>query len=84
MEESVAGKVSISIHIVTGIVAGYVSLLVGTTLYALGAAALMLIATGYAVQPVVGKRGRKWWMSHGGIIYILVWIIAWIFFFNAV
>ncbi|MCD6477603.1 MAG: hypothetical protein J7K87_01240 [Candidatus Aenigmarchaeota archaeon] len=30
------------------------------------------------------KKNTKWWLSNGGMIYLLMWIISWVFFFNLV
>ena len=82
LNELNTSRISIGIHIVMGIVAGYFSIFLGRALYSLGFVILILIITGYATQFVLKKKGIKWWMSNGGVIYILVWLVSWIFFFN--
>ncbi len=84
LNELNTSRVSLGIHIVMGAVAGYLSMFMGMALYSLGLAILILIITGYATQFILKKKGIKWWMSNGGVLYILVWLVAWIFFFNMV
>jgi len=75
-------RISIGIHAVVGIVAGYASVLFDNGLYAFGLAILILIITGYVVEFLLKKKGIKWWISNGGFVYILFWIVTWVFFFN--
>ncbi|MCK4335736.1 MAG: hypothetical protein KAT94_00190 [Candidatus Aenigmarchaeota archaeon] len=84
LNELNTSRVSLGIHVVMGAVAGYLSMFMGMALYSLGLAILILIITGYATQFILKKKGIKWWMSNGGVLYILVWLVAWIFFFNMV
>lgn len=74
-------KISLGIHTIMGIVAGYASVMFDT-LYSVGIAIVILLVTGYAVEFVLKKKGIKWWMANGGVIYILVWIVTWTFLFN--
>jgi len=82
MEDLKASKVSLGAHTIAGIAAGYVSYLLANNLYALGAMLIILFITGYATEFALKKKGVKWWMSNGGIMYILVWVVSWIFLFN--
>lgn len=82
MEDSSAVKVSLAIHTVAGIIAGYVSLFFEGVLYSVGAALAILIVTGFATEFILKKKGIKWWMTNGGILYILVWLVSWVYFFN--
>lgn len=77
-----ASRISLGVHIVMGIVAGYFSIFLERALYSLGLAILLLIITGYGTEFILKKKGMKWWMTNGGVLYILVWIVTWIFFFN--
>ena len=75
-------RVSLGIHVVAGLIAGYTSFFFESALYSVGLAILLLIITGYATEFVLKKKGIKWWLTNGGVLYILVWLVAWIFFFN--
>jgi hypothetical protein len=77
-----ASRISMGIHIIMGLIIGYFSILFERALYSIGFAILILIITGYATEFVLKKKGIKWWMTNGGVLYILVWFITWIFFFN--
>ncbi len=75
--------VSVAIHTIAGVVIGYISLSFGGFSNALGLAVVVLIILGFVVQKVSStKRDRKWWLGNGGIIYLFVWIVSWILFFN--
>ncbi|MEE9323564.1 MAG: hypothetical protein V3U72_03385 [Candidatus Aenigmarchaeota archaeon] len=82
LNELNTSRVSLGIHIVMGIVAGQLSMFLGRALYSLGLAILILIITGYATQFILKKKGIKWWLANGGVLYILVWLVSWTFFFN--
>jgi hypothetical protein len=82
LSESGASRISLGIHTIMGIVAGYLSIFTGRALYSLGLAILILIVTGYVTEFILKKKGIKWWMSNGVIMFLLVWIVAWVFFFN--
>ncbi len=75
-------RISVILHVVTGIIAGFLSVTLGTTLYAVGVAILLLLASGYLAEKLIKKKGIKWWIGNGAIIYLLVWLVTWIFFFN--
>lgn len=82
LNELNTSRVSLGIHVVMGAVAGYLSMFMGRALYSLGLAILILIITGYSTEFILKKRGIKWWMVNGGVLYILVWLVSWVFFFN--
>ena len=42
----------------------------------------VLIAFGFIVERMVGKRGFKWWAGNGMLIYLFFWAVAWTLFFN--
>ena len=84
MNELNASRISLGVHTITGIAAGYASILLGGALYSLGVAVIILIITGYATEFILKKKGIKWWMMNGGLLYILVWIVTWIYLFNVV
>lgn len=84
MKEANETRVSLGIHTVIGIIAGYLSILLGSTLYSFGLAILILVITGYVTEFVLKKKGIKWWMTNGGILYILVWLVSWVFFLNMI
>jgi hypothetical protein len=82
MNDLNVSKVSLAIHTIAGIAAGYVSYLLANNLYALAVMIVILLVTGYATEFAFKKKGIKWWMSNGGVLYIFVWLVSWIFLFN--
>jgi len=77
-------RTSMGIHTVLGIVVGYISIWIANVLFAVAAAVVILVITGYVTEMVVKKKGIKWWMMNGGLLYILVWIVSWVYLFNIV
>jgi membrane glycosyltransferase len=75
-------RTSMGIHTVLGIIAGYVSIWLENVLFAAGAAIVILIITGYVTEMIVKKKGIKWWLTNGGVLYLLVWIVSWVYLFN--
>jgi uncharacterized membrane protein YGL010W len=82
MNDLNVSRVSLSIHTIAGIVAGYISYMLADNLYAFGTMIVILIITGYGTEFALKKKSVKWWLSNGGALYILVWLISWIFLFN--
>jgi hypothetical protein len=77
------------VYIIVGIIVGYLSEL-GRSLYgatgnyvAISLALIFLVITA-EVSKKLFKIGKefKWFLSNGGWIYLLVWFISWIIFFN--
>lgn len=87
MEELTRTRISVAIHAVVAILTGWVCVQVAAmsrTLFAGILGLVILIIIGYVTEQVIGKKGIKWWLSNGVIIYILVWLVSWVYFFNAV
>ena len=82
MDETRTSKISLGIHTIAGIAAGYVSYALANNIFAIGAMLLILFVVGYATAFVLKKKGVKWWMMNGALLYILVWLVSWIFLFN--
>jgi hypothetical protein len=83
MNELNVSRISLGVHTIAGIAAGYVSYVLANNLYALGAMIVILLVTGYATEFALKKKGIKWWLSNGALLYVLVWLVSWIFLFNA-
>lgn len=86
MEELTQTRISIGIHTVIAIVIGWVSVQVAAasrTLFAGILGIVILLVIGYLIEKVTGKKGIKWWFGNGVIIYLLVWLVSWVYFFNA-
>lgn len=78
-------RISVLIYAAAAIAMGYASLLISpfagnmlTILMGLIGAWLV----GKLVQLYLGKKEVKWLIGNGLFIYLFVWLIAWIFFFN--
>ncbi|NIM47433.1 MAG: hypothetical protein GTN40_04740 [Candidatus Aenigmarchaeota archaeon] len=83
------GNKSMIVYIIIGIIVGYLSQL-GRDLYgeqgnyiAVSLALIFLVITAELNKKAFNiKEKFKWFMSNGGWIYLLVWFITWIIFFN--
>lgn len=82
MDDLAASRISVGIHALAGIGAGYASIFLDSGWFALGLAIVVLVALGWGIERVVEARGRKWWIANGAFIYFLMWIVSWVFFFN--
>ena len=76
-------KLSMIVHAVVGVVAGYASFMVNNNFGALGIMIVMMFVM-RAVTNKIAKENKdmKWWLSNGGGIYFLIWFVSWIAFFN--
>jgi len=80
-----AQRMAVVIHTIAGIVAGYVSLFFSRFWYALAPTIIILVVVGFVSQKTVGKgKDRKWWLGNGVAMYIMMWLLSWIVFFNLV
>ena len=69
------------IYAVIGIIVGYISFIVGNSLMALALSMIVLILT-YVVLNRKVKKGVKWWIGNGIIVYIFIWILVWSIFYT--
>lgn len=74
-------RISIGIHAAVAILMGRAAVQV-SPLLAAALAIVALVITGFAVERIVRKKGIGWWAGNGMAIYLLVWLVSWIFFFN--
>jgi len=74
--------VSTLIHTITGIIAGYLSFLVNSTIAVVLMIVILAISIGIVKFSLKVKQNAKWWLGNGVIVYILVWLIVWTLFYN--
>ncbi len=77
-------RISVIIHVIIGVVAGWASYHTVDALYGIGIMIVFLMISGYVSEKVVNKKGIKWWLANGGAIFVLIWLISWIYFLNMV
>ncbi len=77
-------RISVIVHTFLGVAAGWLSNYVGDMLYGVGIMIVLLLISGYVSEKLVNKKGIKWWLANGGIIYIFLWFISWVYFLNMV
>ncbi|MEE9405860.1 MAG: hypothetical protein V3V26_00465, partial [Candidatus Aenigmarchaeota archaeon] len=44
----------------------------------------VLIAVGFLSEKLVTKKGMKFWAANGIFIYLFIWLVSWVYFFNLV
>lgn len=74
-------RISVLVHGILGVVAAYVAVQVDILLAGV-IGIVLLVAVGYPLERLVGKRGFKWWFANGIFIYLLLWLVVWIYLFN--
>ena len=80
---------TMTVYIIVGIIIGYLSQF-GRNFYgeqgnyiAVSLALIFLVITAELNKKVFNiKKEFKWFWSNGGWIYLLVWFLTWIIFFN--
>lgn len=77
-----AARVTVGLHSIAAILVGYASVLLASRWYAAGLGIAVLFGAGYISERLVAKRGVKFWMANGVIIYLFIWLITWTFFIN--
>jgi hypothetical protein len=78
-------RMSVIIYALAGIAVGYISLLLSPiigNIYTILAGLVLAWLVGKVVQLTLGRKQLKWLLGNGLIIYLFVWLISWIFFFN--
>jgi hypothetical protein len=76
-------RISVIVHAFSAAAVAYASASISNTLYAGALGIAVLIAAGYPLEKAFGKRGFRWWFTNGIFIYLFVWLVGWIYFFNA-
>lgn len=78
-------RLSVIIHsaaaIVTGLLSVYLTSL-SRTLFAGIAGIVILIVIGFITQKLTQNKDRKWWLSNGVVVFLLVWLVSWTTFHN--
>ena len=78
-------RASVLTYLAVGIAMGYLSILlfpiVGNMITILAGLVLAWVA-GKGIQGALGKKDFKWLLGNGMIIYLFIWLISWIFFYN--
>ena len=71
------------VYVIAGIVLGYVSFLLNDEILAFGLMIIFLVSiAGLLKKALKIEGGFKWFLSHGGWLYLFIWFITWVIFFN--
>lgn len=78
-------RICVAVHAAAAIAMGYVSVIIAvlaSKYVALAAGFLILLVVGFLAERLLGKKGVKWWLANGLVIYLIVWFVNWVFFLN--
>lgn len=64
------------------VIAGYLSFFVKDNNISLAVGLAGLLISELLATKILGKRDRKWLMANGGVIYIFLWFLMWVIFYN--
>ncbi len=78
-----ATRISIIVHAVVAVIAGLISFQLPRALFGVAAGIVLLFITGFATERIVKKKGMKWWVGNGLIMYLFFWYITWVYLVNA-
>lgn len=71
-----------AIHLVAGILIGYISFLLAAPLYSL----VLAIVVAYPLRKLSVRLSQKkelgWWIGNGFVPYFFTWLVVWIIMFN--
>ena len=70
------------LHLVVGIIIGYFSFWMGSSVYPLVIAFLVGFALKKASFKLFPGTDQGWWFANGAMIYLFAWLITWIVLFN--
>lgn len=92
MEELNSARLVMGVHTIIAILMGFFSPSAAVYFRTNWAPAIigivLLIVIGYGTEfatgkkSLTGKKGIKFWAANGIIIYLLVWFVSWVYFFN--
>ena len=74
---------STSIYVIAGIVIGYASFLINNEFLALGLAVVVMFLIAEILKRALKLDEKfRWFWSSGGWIYLFIWFITWVLFYN--
>jgi len=82
MEQMNKSRLSLVVHSVFAVLAGWLAVYIGNNLYGGVVGIVVLIAVGFGVEKAVKEKGFKWWLANGLIVYLFLWLVSWAYFFN--
>ncbi len=78
-------RFSVAANSIAAIAMGWASVVLTSmsrTLVAGVAGIVVMVVMGFAVQFATKNKDRKWWLSNGVLIFLLVWLVSWTTFLN--
>ncbi len=71
------------IFAILGIIVGYISFLMNNNLYAFVSMIILAVVGVLVMKKALNvTEGRKWWIGNGLVVYVFLWLITWIVFYN--
>jgi cation transport ATPase len=91
-DELSQSRLSVSVHLIAAMIMGWASFTLKAVIYrgsetysnwyAVFLGFAVLIGLGFTLERALGKKGVKWWLGNGGVVYVFVWVVAWVLLFN--
>jgi hypothetical protein len=76
-------NLSMIIYVIIGIVMGYVSFILEVNYIAAALAVVIMFLAAEVLKRILNINEKfKWFWSNGGWLYLFVWFVTWIIFFN--
>jgi hypothetical protein len=78
-------RISVILFALFGIGVGYLSLILSAmigNIYTILAGIVIAWLASKVIQLALGRKQFKWLLGNGLVIYLFVWLISWIFFYN--
>jgi len=82
MEDLNKVRVSVIVHALAALAVAYITTTSVTGLFGGVLGIVVLIVMGFSLERGLGKKGIKWWFANGLFIYLLLWLVGMIYFFN--
>ncbi|MEM7819747.1 MAG: hypothetical protein QXD48_02880 [Candidatus Aenigmatarchaeota archaeon] len=75
--------ISSIIHVIAGIISGYISFLINNSIISFFTMIIILIITIFFVKIAFKvQKDKKWWLGNGIILYLFIWFITWTILYN--
>lgn len=76
-------RISVLLHTGAAIAVSFLSIRLGNNLLAGVVGIAILLGLGYGFERLAGKKGLKWWLANGVVLYLFFWLVAWAYLFNS-
>ena len=83
LSDLTASRASNIVHVLLAIGAGWLAPQFRNDLIGGAVGIVLLLAVGYGLTLALGRKGVKWWLQNGLIVYLFFFLVSWAWFINA-